>query len=41
MSLKAFIRLMLPIQNEAKNMKNDWNPGKWVLIGEYSVSSFQ
>ena len=34
--------LMLLVANFAntkwcKNAENDWNPGKWVLIGEYSV----
>ena len=24
--------LILPIQNDAKKLKNDINPGKWVLI---------
>ena len=24
-----------------KNLKNDWNPGKWVLIWEYSVRAIQ
>ena len=33
--------LILPIQKKAKNLKNDWNPGKWVLIWEYSVRAFQ
>ena len=24
-----------------KSLKYDWNPGKWVLIGKYSVNAFQ
>ena len=24
--------LIQQIQNDAKNMENDWNPGTWVLI---------
>ena len=24
-----------------KNLKNDWNPGKWVLIWEHSARAFQ
>ena len=30
-----------PIQNNAKILKNHWNPGKWVLIWEYSARAFQ
>ena len=34
--------LIWPIQNDGqKNMKNDWNPSKWVLIWEYSARGFQ
>ena len=33
--------LIWPIQNDAKNLKNYWNPGKWVLIWEYSVRAIQ
>ena len=33
--------LIWPIQNDAKNLKDFWNPGKWVLIWEYSVTAFQ
>ena len=29
------------IQNDAKKLKNDWNPGMWVLIWEYSVRDIQ
>ena len=32
--------LIWPIQNYAKK-KNDWNPGKWVLIWEHSVRATQ
>ena len=30
--------LIRPIQNGAKNLKNDWNPGIWVLIWVLSES---
>ena len=30
-----------PIQNHAKILKNHWNPGKWVLIWEYSVRAIK
>ena len=33
--------LSWPIQNNAKILKNHWNPGKWVLIWEYSVRAIQ
>ena len=29
--------LIWPIQNDAKNLKTDWNPGIWVLIWESSA----
>ena len=29
--------LIWPIQIDAKKLKNDWNPGTWVLIWEYSA----
>ena len=29
------------IQNDAKNYRNDWNPGTWVLTWEYSVRVIQ
>ena len=29
--------LTWPIQNDSKKLKNDWNPGTWALIWEYSV----
>ena len=29
------------IQNDAKKLKNDWNPGIWVLTWEYSVRAIQ
>ena len=29
------------VQNDAKNMENDRNPGKWVLIWEYSMRAIQ
>ena len=32
---------ILPVQNDAKNLKNDSNPGKWVIIGEYSARAIQ
>ena len=28
-------------RNYAKNLKNDWNPGIWVLIWEYSARAIQ
>ena len=28
-------------KNDAKNLKNDWNTGTWVLIWEYSVRTIQ
>ena len=28
--------LIWPIQNDANNLKNDWNPGTWVVIWECS-----
>ena len=28
-------------RNGAKTLENDWNPGKWVLIWEYSVRAIQ
>ena len=31
--------LIWPIQNDAKKTENVWNPGKWVLIWEYSARS--
>ena len=31
--------LIWSIQNDAKNLKNDWNPDKWVLIWEYSIDT--
>ena len=33
--------LILPIRNKAKTLKNDWNPGMWVLIGEFSVRAIK
>ena len=33
--------LIWPIRNEAKNLKNYWNPGIWVPIWEYSVRAFR
>ena len=33
--------LIWPIQNHAKNLKNDWNPGKWVLIWKYSTRAIR
>ena len=33
--------LIWPIQNNAKKLKNYWNPRKWVLILEYSVRAFK
>ena len=30
-----------PLQNNAKELKNDWNSGKWVLIWEYSARAIQ
>ena len=30
-----------PIENDANNPKNDWNPGTWVLIWEYSARAIQ
>ena len=33
--------LIWPIQNDAKKLKNDWNPGKWVLIWKYIARAFQ
>ena len=40
------LTLMLLLANFAntkfsKKLKNDWNPGKWVLIWEYSERAFQ
>ena len=35
------VALMLPIQNNAKKLKYDWNPGTWVLIWEYSARAIQ
>ena len=32
--------LISPIENYAKSLKNDCNPGIWVLIWEYSVRAF-
>ena len=32
--------LILLIQNDAKYLKNDWNPGTWVLICKYSVRAY-
>ena len=29
------------MQNDAKHLKNYWNPGIWVLIGEYLVRAFR
>ena len=26
-------------KNDAKTLKNDWNPGTWVLFWEYSVNA--
>ena len=34
-------RLIWPIQNDAKNLKNNWNPGTWVLTWECSVRAIQ
>ena len=33
--------LVWPIQNNAKYLKTDWNPGIWILIWEYSVRAIQ
>ena len=33
--------LIWPIQNDAKNLKYDWNHAKWVLIWEYSARAIQ
>ena len=33
--------LISPILNNAINLKNHWNPGKWVLIWEHSVRPIQ
>ena len=33
--------LIRPLQNDAKDLKNDWNPGTWVLIWEYSARAIQ
>ena len=33
--------LIWPTQNDAKNLKNDWNPGSWVLIWEHSARAIQ
>ena len=33
--------IILPIQNDAKMLENDWNPGIWVLIWEHSARAFQ
>ena len=33
--------LIWPLQKDVKTLKNDWNPGKWVLIWEYSARAFQ
>ena len=33
--------LICPIQKYAKNLKNVWNHGLWVLIWEYSVRAIQ
>ena len=33
--------LIWSIQNDAKNLKNDWNPGIWVLIWEHSTRAIQ
>ena len=30
-----------PIQSDANNLKNYWNPGKWVLILKYSLRAIQ
>ena len=43
---KVHLTLMLLVANLAnrkwcKNMKNDWNPGIWVLIWKYSARAFQ
>ena len=49
-TIKVFVRgteplcrwwLILPIQNDAKKLKNEWNPGNGVLIWEYSARAFQ
>ena len=34
-------RLIWPIQNDAINLKNGWNPRTWVLIWEYSARAIQ
>ena len=33
--------LIWQIQNDAKILKYDWTPGKWVLIREYSARAIQ
>ena len=33
--------LIWAIRNDAKNLKNDWNPGTWVLIWEYPARAIQ
>ena len=30
-----------PIQNDAKILEDNWNPGTWVLIWEYSLRAIQ
>ena len=29
------------MRNDANNLENDWTPGTWVLIWEYSLRTFQ
>ena len=35
------LRLIWPIQNDAQNLENDWNPGIWILLWESSVRASQ
>ena len=39
--LMMLLAMIWPIQNDAQNLKNDWNPGIWVLIWEYLARAIQ
>ena len=40
-TINAVGDLIWALQNNAKILKKDWDPVKWVLIGEYSARAIQ
>ena len=41
LTLMLLVANFIHYKNDAKNLKNDWNPGKWVLIWESSARGFK